>query len=386
MMRDFLARFRRRRVVSGPLSTIKPWCFYLPQFHPIPENDAWWGKGFTEWDNVRAARPLFPGHDQPRRPAGNGYEDYYDLRNPSVLVRQAALARSFGIYGFVFYHYWFAGKRLLETPVADLRKNNAFKFPFFLCWANESWTRRWDGLDREVLIRQTYSEADDAAHIQFLLPIFQDPRYYKFRGRPVLMVYRSEDLPDPERTAGTWRQAARRAGFPGLYLLRVEGFQEQDPARHGFDAAVEFAPDWRCLKRRVFWREGGGWSEDRAGAHPGTRANRVFLYADVVRAMLAKPRPEYKRYPGVFASWDNAARRRKGDATIIHGADAAGFQAFVEAAGERLRREFDEDDRHLFINAWNEWGEGCCIEPDRRHGTAFLEAVQRALAVAGDKG
>ena len=368
------SRLRRSR----PEGVVQPWCFYLPQFHPIPENDAWWGEGFTEWDNVRAARPLYPGHAQPHEPAGAGYADYYDLRDPAVLARQAELARACGIAGFVFYHYWFSGRELLTAPLANLLADSSIELPFFLCWANESWTRRWDGLDSEVLLAQEYSAADDLLHIRRLLPVFRDPRYYKLEGRPVLMVYRSEELPDAAATAECWRREARRAGFPGLCLLRVEGFQAGiDPAEHGFDAAVEFAPDWHCLTRRVYLGPAGEWRETPEGAHPGTVANRIFLYDEVVAAMLAKPEPGYRRYPGVFPSWDNSARRRQGGATILHGATPDAFRRFFRAAAARTAA-FKSDERLVFINAWNEWGEGCHLEPDREHGRAFLEALRPA--------
>ena len=357
----------------------KFWSFYLPQFHPISENDAWWGAGFTEWSNVKTAAPQFLDHYQPHFPTGTGYENYYDLRDPEVMVRQSILARHYGIHGFVFYHYWFSGKRLLETPVTSLLRNRDFTMPFCLCWANESWTRRWDGLDSDVLMPQSYSAKDDERHIRFLLPVFKDRRYFKHRGRPVFMVYRSEQFPDPERTVQIWRHEARKAGFDDLYLLRVEGFQgDLDPLQHGFDAAVEFAPDWRCLTRRVYLDRDGRWSEEQEGALPGTVKNRVFLYDDVVQAMLAKKSPGYKRYSGVFPAWDNTARRQQYEATIIHNATPESYQRFLEKVVARTRREFDEDDRLIFINAWNEWGEGCHLEPDRRNGTSFLEASRRA--------
>ncbi len=356
----------------------KFWSFYLPQFHSIPENDAWWGEGFTEWSNVKTAAPQFLDHYQPHVPMGTGYENYYDLSDPVVLVHQAILARKYGIHGFVFYHYWFSGKRLLESPVNYLLGNRYFKMPFCLCWANESWTRRWDGLDSDVLMPQSYSAEDDERHIRFLLPIFKDKRYFKHRGRPVFIVYRSEELHDPQRTLEIWRSEARKAGFDDLYLLRVEGFQgDLDPLRHGFDAAIEFAPDWRCLTRRVYLDKHGRWSSDQEGALAGTIRNRVFLYDDVVRAMLAKKKPAYKRYYGVFPAWDNTARRQQHSATIIHKATPQKYQRFLEEVVERTRRDFAEDDRLVFINAWNEWGEGCHLEPDSRHGKALLEASRR---------
>ena len=353
------------------------WAFYLPQFHPIVENDVWWGKGFTEWSNVRTAEAQFAGHQQPKTPLN---ANYYDLGDGKVMVQQAALARRYGIHGFVFYHYWFQGKRLLETPVKSILENRRFSMPFCFCWANESWTRRWDGMESDILIRQTYSPEDDLQHIRKLLPIFKDERYFKHQGRPVLVVYRSEELPDAGQTAALWRAEVKKAGFPDLYLLRVEGITaEINPLIHGFDAAVEFAPDWRCLTRRVYLDQQGCWSPEQDGALSGTVKNRVFLYEDVVQAMLAKKRPDYKRYYGVFPAWDNTARRQQHSATIIHNATPEGYQHFLEQVVARTRKEFDEDDRLIFVNAWNEWGEGCHLEPDSRYGTGFLEASRRAM-------
>jgi len=354
------------------------WSFYLPQFHPIPENDHWWGRGFTEWTNVKTAKPQFPGHHQPHQPDPD--LGYYDLREPEVMVRQAALARKYGIHGFVFYHYWFEGRRLLEKPVASILENKHFKMPFCLCWANENWSRRWDGMDDDVIMRQTYSATDDLAHIRELIPFFRDERYCKHRGRPVLLVYRSEDLPDPEQTAELWRQEVRKAGFKDIYLLRVEGITDAiDPARHGFDAAVEFAPDWRCLTRQVYIDKYGRSHEDSSVAEPGSLSNRVFLYEDIVLAMLAKKEPSYKRYPCVFPAWDNSARRQKLSATIIYGNSPERYRRFLEEVVRRTWKKFAHDDRLIFINAWNEWGEGCHLEPDLHDGFGFLQATREVL-------
>ena len=367
----------------------KLWSFYLPQFHPIPENNAWWGEGFTEWSNVKTAKPQFLKHYQPHRPIAGGYENYYDLRDPQVMVRQSILARRFGIHGFVFYHYWFSGKRLLETPVNSLLGNRDFTMPFCLCWANEAWSRRWDGLDSDVLMPQNYSLEDDERHIRSLLPIFKDKRYFKHQGRPVFIVYRSEQLPDPERTVEIWRHEVKKAGFDDLYLIRVEGFQGNfDPLEHGFNAALEFAPDWRCLQRRVYL-DGDRWLEQVEGREPepGTVDNRVFLYDDVVKAMLAKEKPLYTRYRGVFPAWDNCARRQKlGGGTIIHAGSPAKYQRFLEAVIEKTRAEFQEEDRLIFINAWNEWGEGCHLEPDKKYGYKYLRATRSALRKFGEHG
>ncbi len=366
----------------------KLWSFYLPQFHPIPENNIWWGEGFTEWSNVRTVKPQFLKHYQPHRPISDSYAGYYDLRDPQVLVRQALLARRFGIHGFVFYHYWFSGKRLLETPVNALLENSNFTMPFCLCWANEGWSRRWDGLDQDLLMPQSYSEEDDVEQIRYLLPIFKDKRYFKHQGRPVFIVYRSEQLPDPQRTVARWRHEARKAGFEDLYLIRVEGFQADfDPSQHGFDAAIEFAPDWRCLQRRVYLNSDNSWSENAESVNTGTVDNRVFLYDDVVKAMLAKENAPYVRYNGVFPAWDNFARRQKlGGGTIIHASTPDKYQIFLKTVIKNTRAHFPEEDRLIFINAWNEWGEGCHLEPDQKNGYKYLRATRGALRKSGEYG
>src|SRR5271170_7629300 len=196
-------------------SGVRAIAFYLSQYHPIPENDLWWGTGFTEWTNVTRARPNFVGHYQPHLPADFGF---YDLRVPETLERQAALARSYGLHGFCYYYYWFAGKRLLERPIEQMRVSGQPDFPYCLCWANENWTRRWDGRDGEVLVRQTYSEHDDLAHIRWLAEAFSDPRYLRIRGRPVFLVYRAASLPEAVRTTETWRRESVRLGVGEPYL------------------------------------------------------------------------------------------------------------------------------------------------------------------------
>src|SRR5262245_46650535 len=224
--------------------------FYLPQYHPIPENDRWWGAGFTEWTNVAKARPRFKGHYQPHLPADLGF---YDLRLPEVRMAQAEMARSHGIDGFCYYYYWFSGKRLLERPLNEVLRSGEPDFPFCVCWANENWTRRWDGRDHEMLIAQTYSRTDDLRFIRSLLPALADPRYIKVHGKPLLLVYRVDHLPDPAATADLWREEAVKMGLPGLFLCTVACRATLDlpPSSIGFDAAVEFQPNWQRLPPRM---------------------------------------------------------------------------------------------------------------------------------------
>ena len=340
--------------------------FYLPQFHPIPENDAWWGEGFTEWTNVVRGRPRFSGHDQPRVPTELGY---YDLREPDVREAQARLAGEHGIGGFCYYHYWFDGKRLLERPFEEVLRSGKPDFPFCLCWANENWTRAWNGGDRDILMAQRYGPDDDRAHIRSLIPALRDPRYIRIGGRPLLLVYRTEILPDPAGTAEIWREEALRGGVGEIFLSRIESFDATvDPGTIGFDAAVEFAPDWRNL----------GW--------PGVPTRRWGLrnlvtdYDAMTERMLAKPAPSWRWFRCVTPGFDNSARVTRG-AVVLRGATPAKYRRWLEEVVTSTRRaESPDGDRVVFVNAWNEWGEGNYLEPDETWGRAYLEATREALA------
>jgi lipopolysaccharide biosynthesis protein len=349
--------------------------FYLPQFHPIPENDEWWGPGFTEWTNVVKGQPRFRGHHQPQLPGDLGF---YDLRLPDTREAQAALARSHGIDGFVYYHYWFSGRRLLERPFNEVLDSGRPDFPFCLCWANENWTRRWDGMESSVLVQQTYGEDDDCRHGGWLARAFSDERYIRLDGKPLLLVYRASAMSDPRRTTRIWRDEARRAGVGEIFLCRVESFPNEhtDPTALGFDAAVEFAPDWTVL--RPGWRGIAKAIARRSGLVKGER-DHIYEYADLVRWMNSKPDPSYLRFPCVAPAWDNSARRKSG-AVIFRGSTpehygkwlrAASFRAPATPSGESL----------VFVNAWNEWGEGCYLEPSQNWNRAYLE-VHRAVRLA----
>jgi hypothetical protein len=338
--------------------------FFLPQFHPIPENDAWWGKGFTEWTNVMRGRPLFPGHYQPRVPADLGF---YDLRLAETREAQAELARAYGIHGFCYHHYWFEGKMLLERPFNDVLTSGRPDLPFCLCWANEPWSRRWDGRPRDVLQIQTYSLDDDRRHIEWLIPALGDSRAITIEGKPLFLVYQAKDLPDPRRTTDIWRSEVERAGLKGIYLIAVETGWDSgwDATAFGFDAKVLFQPQFSMLRRvpRSKFSVIGGLE--------------VYDY-DVAWPVLANPEPvPYRRYGTVFPSWDNSPRRGMAG-VAIHNATPASYEAWLRYTIAQTQREPPEH-RIVFINAWNEWAEGCYLEPDVKHGRAFLEATARAL-------
>ncbi|MBK5274147.1 MAG: glycoside hydrolase family 99-like domain-containing protein [Desulfuromonadales bacterium] len=350
--------------------------FYLPQFHPIPENDAWWGEGFTEWTNVRKAEPRFSGHYQPHVPGQLGY---YDLRDPEVRQAQAELARAHGIHGFCYYHYWFGGKRLLETPVHEVLQTGKPDFPFCLCWANENWTRRWDGEEREVLMAQDHSHADDLAHIESLFPAFRDERYIRVNGKPLFLVYKTNLLPDPKKTAEIWREAAHKAGIGEIYLVRVENyFQGYDPSpmEIGFDAAAEFAPHWGCFGEKV--SDKIELFEEYRDCNP-----LIYDYDNIMLGMLGKPKPDYKLFRGVFPSWDNSARRLN-DPVMFVNSSPEKYAFWLSQIARYTYQNFSGDEQFVFINAWNEWGEGCHLEPDGKYGLRHLEATRLALGLARD--
>lgn len=341
----------------------KALAFYLPQFHPIPENDEWWGKGFTEWHNVAKARPLFPGHYQPHLPGELGY---YDLRVPEVRIAQAELAREHGIHGFVYYHYWFQGRRLLERPFEEVLASGVPDFPFALCWANEEWTRGWDSQTGHVLVRQEFSEKDDRAHIRDLLRAFKDPRYITIDGRPLMLIYRPTLIPDLVRTSEIWRSEVQKAGFPDLYLCWVESWGvppgREGPKPFGLDASVGFMP--------VMGRE----------LHPALdslRGHRMFDYESAAESAMELLDCPWKRFPSVMVGWDNTARRARG-ATIYHGATPARYEHWLQVTADSLA-EVRSEENYLFILAWNEWAEGNHLEPDQRYGRSFLEATRSVL-------
>jgi Glycosyltransferase WbsX/Glycosyl transferases group 1 len=343
---------------------LKVIAFYLPQFHPIPENDAWWGEGFTEWRNVANARPLFDGHYQPRLPSNLGF---YDLRLPETREAQAALARAYGITGFCYYHYWFSGKELLERPFAEVLASRRPDFPFCLCWANEPWSRRWDGQEQDVLQPQSYGEEDDRRHIARLLPALRDERAIRVEDKPLFLVYQGRELPDPARTVELWQEAARQSGLAGIHLVSVEtGWDEGWDASHvGFDGKVLFQPQFSILGR-----------QPQLGVGP--EAARVYDYQRAWRGLADHSPVEYTRYECVCPSWDNTARRGE-DAVILHNSSPEAYQEWLELAIRRTL-ERPKSDRLIFLNAWNEWAEGAHLEPDQRHGLAYLEATRNALS------
>lgn len=360
------------------MTKIKPIAIYLPQFHPIPENDLWWGKGFTEWTNTSKAEPRFKGHYQPHIPADLGF---YDLRLEEARLAQEELAKLYGIYGFCYYHYWFNGKQLLEEPLDLKIQNPKEDLPFMMCWANENWTRTWDGLDKEILIKQEYDFDDDKKHIEHLISYFKDERYIKVEGKPVFIIYRPRLLPNVQKTIEIWRKKVKEAGFTDLYIGFAQNIEHSfDPIDKGFDFGFQFQPNfgsqsgaitygatlWKRIKRRIRKKI-------------GLTLESFNYYYDYESYSEIQKRFGFKEniYPGITPMWDNSARR-KNNPFILHDSTPEKYAKWLKFIKENYPwRNVPEN--FLFINAWNEWAEGNHLEPCQKWGKAYLEITKNIL-------
>jgi lipopolysaccharide biosynthesis protein len=355
--------------------------FYLPQFHPIPENDTWWGRGFTEWTNVTRATPRFRGHYQPQLPADLGF---YDLRLAETRQAQADLARTYGISAFCYYHYWFGGKRLLERPFNEVLQSGEPDFPFCLCWANENWTRRWDGKDKEILLGQQYSPADDLAHLQSLVPAFTDPRYLRVQNKPLFLVYRAGHLPAMRATAERWRTEYYRLTKEELFLCEVvrEQHERHDPRADGMDALLEFHPFESLMGYPLPNHLPGRIARWLGLLESAYGRQLVYDYPAYVKRVLAQPPLVFPTIPTVFPAWDNAARLREKARVFINSSPQVYQHWLTRTIQRALAQPVAEGQALVFINAWNEWAEGAHLEPCQRWGRTYLEATQAALAAA----
>ncbi len=373
---------------------LRPVAIYLPQFHPIPENDEWWGKGFTEWRNVTRAKPLFEGHYQPHFPADLGY---YDLRLPEIMQQQTQLASRYGIEGFCFYHYWFNGRKLLERPVEEMLKDQKINFPFMLCWANENWTRTWDGGDDHILLAQRYSDEDDIDHMHYLMQFFKDPRYIRVGDKPVFVLYKTFLLPDATATAKRWREVARQYGME-LYLCHMvfKYNKAYDQLIEGFDAAIDFEPfgirrDVSTLKRNI-----GTGSPERPflnklqsklrKAKINTAEDQFHIreYKSMFENLHAIQNVNFKLFPSIVPGWDNTARKPKNPALILNNSTPALFRRWFSQIVNDFK-PYSREENFIFINAWNEWAEGNHMEPCLQWGHQYLESVKSVLDETPDE-
>ncbi len=355
---------------------VKTLAFYLPQYHTFPENDEWWGKGFTEWTNVRKAKPLYRGHYQPEVPLDG---NYYDLADFSNMKAQMEAAEKHGLDGFCYYHYWFGGKLLMEKPLEAMRDYEGRKLPYCLCWANEPWTRAWDGKTSTVLMPQNYGNEEEwERHFQYFLTFFRDRYYLKEDNAPVLVIYRCNNIPRCGEMAAYWDRRAKEEGFSGIYLIEEVNTFQKEPVLAESRAYLEFEPVFTTNHRRSFAEKAVDKTRTTVfNLLTGSHCAHVYDYRTVWKNILRRretPMGGKERCPGAFVRWDNTPRRGK-NAIFYAGASPKLFEEYMQ---RQLEQSEEAGCRYLFINAWNEWGEGAYMEPDSRYGWAFLNALKRA--------
>jgi lipopolysaccharide biosynthesis protein len=337
--------------------------FYLPQFHPIPQNDKWWGKGFTEWTNVTKASALFEGHYQPHLPTDFGF---YDLRVQETRRDQIRTAKEYGIDGFCYHYYWFSGTRVLNQPIDDMLSDSESDMPFCLCWANENWTRRWDGHEKEILLKQSYKPDDGINFIKDITKYLKDPRYIRINGQPFLIVYRPQEIPELEKMVRIWREYCQNIGIGKIHLCAALTFGNDNYEKLDFDSGVEFPPQYngaRTINRKLFFYR--------------SFKGKAFLYHDVANYYLNKKYSSGNVFRTVFPSWDNTPRSGI-RARIVLNATPKNYEYWLDQTIKATEKEFHGQNRFVFINAWNEWAEGCHLEPDMKYHRQFLEATLRA--------
>ena len=364
-MKEVFHKYDKNKTID-PL--VKLIAFYLPQFHPFPENDEWWGKGFTEWTNVGKAKPNYEGHYQPHCPIHIGY---YDLRLPSVMEEQARLAKNYGIYGFNYYFYWFGGKTLMESPLEMMLENKKIDMPFCLTWANENWSRRWDGQENDILIAQSHSEKDSLNFIRHLIKYFKDDRYIKIDGKPLLIIYRANIIPNIRETAGLWRQEAKREGFPDIYLVAAQTFGIKSPEPFGFDASMQFPP--HTISSSEITKQMDLINHQYSG--------HIYSYEEVVANAIKDAEPPYKLFRTAMLSWDNTARKQNAS-HIFHGFSLLRYRQWLSSLINKsvINEKYSDQERFVFVNAWNEWAEGTHLEPDQKYGYGYLQATYDAIS------
>ncbi|WP_158259902.1 glycoside hydrolase family 99-like domain-containing protein [Phyllobacterium phragmitis] len=355
---------------KSELKKIKSIAFLLPQFHPVEENDKWWGKGFTEWNNVIRGRPQFLHHYQPRLPKDLGF---YDLRHPDTQQRQADLAQDHGVYGFCYYYYWFNGKKVLNEPIEQMLQLGKPDHPFCVCWANENWSRNWDGQERFVLLRQNYSLESSRALIREFITMMRDPRYIRHNGKPVLLVYRIRIIPNWKETAEMWRQECRKAGIGEIHLCAARFALEPlegAPEEFSVDSYVLFPP-------HETQRNNQRHEVKNLNSHFN---GEIFSYDGVVTGDLERFKQGYpwKVHRGAMMGWDNTARRQH-DSRIFHGATPLKLRRWLKGIISQELQYRKGSESLLFINAWNEWAEGTTLEPDQRFGDGYLRAVRSTI-------
>jgi hypothetical protein len=346
--------------------------FYLPQFHPIPENDQWWGKGFTEWTNVAKAKPLFRGHYQPHVPADLGF---YDLRIPETRMAQADLAKKHGIEGFCYYHYWFGGRLILERPFNEVLDSGEPDYPFCVCWANHSWNSIWDGSPDRMLIEQIYpGMKDHEAHFYWLLRAFTDHRYITVDGKPLFLIYRPDDIPEIQKVTDFWRELAIKSGLKGLHLVGISHWQpDWDPYSRGLDAFIL----QRLPHRNGFIQWSFPLMKLRMPISRKKYDLSIYSYKKVLSFLIQKNITDFLEYPCVLPNWDNTPRCGL-NGLVLHGSTPELFRSHLRVAFEKID-DHPPEHKLIFLKAWNEWAEGNHVEPDLRFGRGYLEVLKEEV-------
>ena len=363
--------------------------FYLPQFHTFPENDKWWGKGFTEWTNVKKAVPLFKEHNQPRIPLN---ENYYDLSDENVMIWQTQIAKEYGIYGFCYYHYWFDGHMLMEKPMELMLNNKDIDLPFCICWANEDWTKAWADCSKEVLISQTYSDKRDwNRHFEYFLKFFNDKRYIYQDEKPVLVIYRPEIIPTLKEMLEYWTELAKKNGLNGITYMYQSNAYDHTVDKNGslFNYAIEYQPgrvkgfisnrpkkeQQSCCVSSII-KKSLNSIVNKFGLRQTKMSTMWYSYDDAWNRILKLHPIDEKSIPGAFVDWDNTPRYG-GKGSLYVGVTPEKFQNYLSKQIKHAKQEYKKD--MIFIFAWNEWGEGGYLEPDKTNGYKMLEAIKNAL-------
>ena len=361
-----ISEFENNIDFSNYKTDIKTIALYLPQFHEIKENNEWWGKGFTEWSNVKKSLPIFKGHHQPRKPGDKtNYLGYYELTNSNVFKKQIELAKSHGIYGFGFYYYWFSGKTLLEKPLKIYLNNKDIKFPFLLIWANENWTKKWDGKDKEILIKQEYNDKDPERFIQDIKKYLIDSRYIRINNKPVLGLYEPMKVPKLKETILIWKKKAKENRIGELFILVCLNENALNTINNAklFDAAYDFPP------RIAF----GEYS---------VKFKKTFIYSELIYKNLNFRINDiiindFPIFRGSMLEWDNCPRTRP--CYIFDYYSPEQFYIINKIIVDWTKRHYNNENKFIFINAWNEWGEGSYLEPDEKYGYASINSLSKAL-------
>lgn len=356
------AKQNKKRKNKDLKNNIKYIALYLPQFHTFKENDGWWGKGFTEWTNTKAAIPLFEGHYQPHEPHND--IGYYDLSDVNVMIKQSQMAKEYGIYGFSYYYYWFNGKKLMEKPLENMLNEPNVNIPFCLFWANHNWTRSWDAGNKEILLEQTYDDVSYKRFIDDIIKYFNDRRYIRINNKPVLLIYEADKIPNPKLYIKNLRNYAKQQYSLELYLISVQQNNTTSPNLYGYDAALETTPNY-CAGKSVI-----------KSNKPITQKDVEITFYDYLTNIftyLLRKEPNYKLYKCVYPMWDNTPRRKKKKGWLFLGATPELFKKFLIEMTKKTINTFEEEEQYLFINAWNEWAEGTHLEPDKKYGYTLLE-------------